>query len=176
MRIVLPILEKNVNVLEVKLPEKKEGARMECLNCGHDLICRTKDYGGDYKPKLQWQNEDGTAHYKTKDGKNFECVLPQDDESQEVHTEETIIETNTSDGNYIPNTATKKELEKVPEIDPELGQQMDDETLLQYQVYLRTRKFIEKFENNPNGGMIGEFKKHNFKKFFKPNFKKGSEV
>lgn len=59
---------------------KKEGATMACKNCGTDLICRTKDYGGNYEPSLQWQNFDGTAHYKTTDGKNFNCNIPEDEE------------------------------------------------------------------------------------------------
>ena len=65
--------------------EKIEGATMTCLNCNTDLICRLKEYGGNYKSSLQWQNEDGTAHYSTKDGKNFTCNIPTDDEAQEVH-------------------------------------------------------------------------------------------
>ena len=61
--------------------EKKEGATMSCKNCDTDLICRLRDYGGDYKPTLQWQNFDGTAHYKTSDGKNFTCNIPEDDKT-----------------------------------------------------------------------------------------------
>ncbi len=64
--------------------EKKEGATMNCKQCGSNLICRTKDYGGNYAPSLQWQNSDGSAHYKTSDGKNFSCNIPEDqtDEQQ----------------------------------------------------------------------------------------------
>lgn len=65
---------------------KKEGATMECKNCDTELICRLKDYGGDYKPTLQWQNYDGTAHYKTSDGKNFSCNVPEEDgETKQTH-------------------------------------------------------------------------------------------
>ena len=71
--------------------EKKEGATMACKNCDTDLICRLKEYGGDYKPALQWQNFDGTAHYKTKDGKNFNCNIPEDEE-----LEQTRISSNTT--------------------------------------------------------------------------------
>ena len=63
---------------------KKEGAIMTCKQCGTDLICQTKDYGGNYPPALQWQNNDGTAHYKTEDGKNYKCMVPED-ESGPVH-------------------------------------------------------------------------------------------
>jgi len=66
------------------MPQKKEGATMECQNCGADLICRKKDYGGGYEPTLQWQNFDGTAHYSTKDGKNFTCSIPDDDETAQT--------------------------------------------------------------------------------------------
>lgn len=59
--------------------EKKEGSTMICKNCDTELTCRLRDYGGDYKPTLQWQNECGTAHYKTNDGKNFSCNIPDEE-------------------------------------------------------------------------------------------------
>ena len=49
---------------------------MTCKSCGTELTCRTKDYGGNYASTLQWQNDDGTAHFATKDGKNFTCNIP----------------------------------------------------------------------------------------------------
>ena len=65
---------------------KIEGATMECKNCDTELICRLKDYGGDYKATLQWQNSDGTAHYKTSDGKNFTCNIPEEEgETKQTH-------------------------------------------------------------------------------------------
>lgn len=70
--------------------EKKEGAKMSCKNCDTELTCRLRDYGGDYKPTLQWQNEDGTAHYKTNDGKNFSCNIP-DEEPSKIDTGQTTI-------------------------------------------------------------------------------------
>lgn len=63
--------------------EKKEGGTMTCKNCDTELICRKKDYGGDYKPVLQWQNFDGKAHYATKDGKDFTCNIPEDEETEQ---------------------------------------------------------------------------------------------
>jgi hypothetical protein len=69
------------------LVEKKEGATMTCKQCGTDLICRLKDYGGTYAPSLQWQNHDGHAHYKTTDGKNFSCNIPEEKiEGQQTFT------------------------------------------------------------------------------------------
>lgn len=46
---------------------------MTCTNCGTRLVCHMSEYKGDFKNKLQWQNSDSTAHYSTKDGKNFSC-------------------------------------------------------------------------------------------------------
>lgn len=66
------------------MTEKKEGAKMTCQNCNTELICRMKDYGGGFAPKLQWQNDDGTAHYNTTNGKDFTCNIPKDDKPQEV--------------------------------------------------------------------------------------------
>lgn len=65
--------------------EKKEGAEMQCRNCGTVLECHMSNYKGNFENKLQWQNEDGTAHYSTKDGKNFTCNIPED-ESKEQET------------------------------------------------------------------------------------------
>lgn len=68
---------------------KEENAKMTCMKCNTLLTCRTKEYKGDYAPKLQWQNEDGTAHYKTTDGKDFTCVIP-----NEANTSDNRVETN----------------------------------------------------------------------------------
>ena len=57
---------------------------MICTQCDTELICRLKDYGGNYPPSLQWQNYDGAAHYKTSDGKNFECNVPDEDELEQT--------------------------------------------------------------------------------------------
>jgi len=78
--------------------QKKEGATMECRSCGSDLTCRTKDYGGNYKSSLQWQNEDGTAHYKTTNGKDFTCNIPEGEEPQKKSGETPKV------SDYIPNS------------------------------------------------------------------------
>lgn len=57
---------------------------MTCKNCGTELTCRAKDYGGNYASTLQWQNKDGAAHYATKDGKNFTCNIPDGQEPTAV--------------------------------------------------------------------------------------------
>lgn len=63
---------------------KKDGATMTCNNCDTELICRMKEYGGNFASTLQWQNYDGTAHYKTTDGKNFTCNIPDEEETAQT--------------------------------------------------------------------------------------------
>ncbi len=62
--------------------EKKEGATMTCGQCGAKLVCRMSTYKHPYTNKLQWQNQDGTAHYKYNGGK-FTCT-GQDEESKQL--------------------------------------------------------------------------------------------
>ena len=85
---------------------KKEGATMACKNCGTDLICRLKEYGGNYAPSLQWQNFDGKAHYNTTDGKKFTCTVPDDDE-----VEQTRIPTESATTPGTPQTMTRAEFQ-----------------------------------------------------------------
>lgn len=68
----------------VKIVIKKEGATQICGKCGTDLICRLRDYGGAYGSTLQWQNYDGAAHFKTKDGKNYSCNVPEEEEQTQT--------------------------------------------------------------------------------------------
>ena len=82
---------------------KIDGATMECKNCDTELICRLKDYGGDYKATLQWQNYDGAAHYKTSDGKNFTCNIPKEDEGETKQT-------------HIPSTPTPRDASPDPRL------------------------------------------------------------
>ena len=53
--------------------EKREGATMTCRQCGEKLVCLMSNYKYPYVNKLQWQNQDGTAHYKY-DGGRFTCT------------------------------------------------------------------------------------------------------
>ena len=64
--------------------EKKEGNTMTCKKCDTDVICRLKDYGGNFAPSLQWQNFDGAAHYKTSDGKRYDCNVPEPEEIEQT--------------------------------------------------------------------------------------------
>lgn len=104
---------------------KKEGATMNCKTCGNDLICRTKDYGGTYAPSLQWQNFDGTAHYKTTDGKNFSCNIPDD---KEIGQTRISTETATTPGTPPSPPITQAEFQLLVHIEEKIDtilQEMD---------------------------------------------------
>ena len=58
--------------------EKVDGAGMDCKACGAELVCHMSKYEGGFENKLQWQNSDGTAHYKWKSPGKFDCVLPEE--------------------------------------------------------------------------------------------------
>ena len=96
---------------------KKEGATMICTQCDTELICRLKDYGGNYPPSLQWQNYDGAAHYKTTDGKNFECNVPEEEE-----TEQTRIPTQTARtaGDEVITATTKAQLLSISNLEEKI--------------------------------------------------------
>ena len=60
--------------------EKKLGAEMDCDSCGTHITCNKKTYAA-FKDKpertvLQWQNEDGTAHYKWISEGKYDCIIP----------------------------------------------------------------------------------------------------
>jgi len=58
------------------MAKKEEGKIQDCWQCGEQLTCRFIEYQGN--TSLQWQNEDGTPHYKfISDGK-YECRTSDD--------------------------------------------------------------------------------------------------
>lgn len=80
------------------MPEKIEDAEMTCNNCGSDLVCHMSKYEGGFENKLQWQNSDGSAHYKWKSAGKFDCVLPKEGnktpENQEPNSKTDKMQTN----------------------------------------------------------------------------------
>ena len=60
---------------------EEEGQEMTCKSCGTELIAREKKYEG-FDSKLQWQNEDGTAHYKFAGPGKFKCNIPKSEEQK----------------------------------------------------------------------------------------------
>ncbi len=80
---------------------------MTCSQCSGNLICRLKDYGGNFAPSLQWQNYNGTAHYKTTDGKNFSCNVPDEEETAQTRIPS---EATTTPGTTPPSSTSSSNL------------------------------------------------------------------
>ena len=87
---------------------------MTCAQCDTELICRLKDYGGNYPPSLQWQNYDGAAHYKTTDGKKYACNVPEDDESEQTRIP---IDPARTAGDVPPLAGTKAQFLSISHLD-----------------------------------------------------------
>jgi len=135
---------------------------MTCLSCGTELICRIKDYGGGYEAKPQWQNEDGSAHYSTKDGKDFTCNVPKDDESQEVHTTDTTANTSAGtftcsvDGTSSATTFTDSTTTlspQLPEMDSITTKYVDEQITLIRQIEARVFSILGTDANVAKVGM-----------------------
>lgn len=143
--------------------EKVEGVEMTCKSCGSDLVCHMSKYEGGFENKPQWQNSDGSAHYKWKSPGKFDCVIP-DDEAQEVPgPEESPVET-------APAKA------KLPEFSKEAISMIEGETLTLYMIRNVVNEFLKEFENTPHGGMVGQFTELIFEKHFKAVFTKAGEI
>lgn len=67
--------------------DKVEDAEMTCKSCGSDLVCHMSKYEGGFENKLQWQNTDGSAHYKWKSPGKFDCVIPEENNETPKQTE-----------------------------------------------------------------------------------------
>ena len=96
--------------------EKKEGTEMKCRQCGLTLVCHSKTYpaSGNHPEKtvMQWQNDDGTAHYSTKDGKNFTCNIPEGQKPKQEN-QSTLAES-TDDGLRVtPNESLDVKVDKL---------------------------------------------------------------
>ena len=61
---------------KLSLAAKEDGNHGECPNCGVHITYRMSSYKGSYQNKLQWQNDDGSAHLKWVSDKNFKCNIP----------------------------------------------------------------------------------------------------
>ncbi len=102
------------------MPIKKEGATTCCKNCDTDLICRTKDYGGNYPPTLQWQNFDGSAHYKTTDGKTYSCNVPEDEEVEQTRIPTEAATPPATIPSALPSSTTPAEFKLLVHIDEKI--------------------------------------------------------
>lgn len=128
--------------------EKKEGATMTCSSCKTKLICRIKHYpaSSNYPEKdvPQWQNDDGSAHYSTNNGKDFTCNIPENS-------------TTTTDNSK--QEVTKNKLKTLPPLNEKIKKYVEERTIQLYQINKIIRSTLEEFEPEPYPGMIGQFTK-----------------
>ena len=104
--------------------EKKEGATMSCQNCGTELVCHMSSYKGDFQNKLQWQNQDGTAHYKF-NGSEYSCNIPEsnpqtNDEFLNQKQEQIKNEQEDNEKQIAEKTESQFTKEQLEKIDQEL--------------------------------------------------------
>lgn len=107
--------------------EKTEGAEMKCKSCGTDLICHMSNYKGDFKNKLQWQNENGTAHYKF-NGKDYSCNIPEQEEN-EIELKPKDESQTTLPENIPHNLTTQEMLERIYAMTAEMYRDFRDRKL-----------------------------------------------
>jgi len=87
---------------------KKEGNIDNCGQCGEELICKSVEYQG--KTTLQWQNNDGTAHYKFISRGKYECRTP---DGLSTTVSESISDVNPVAPNIHYHSKTKAEEQKL---------------------------------------------------------------
>lgn len=135
-----------------------EGDKIDCPGCGVGLIARLKTYNDNkYPAYVQWQNKDETKSHL--------------DQSGNCHTN--ITETPKPQQSTIAENITTC---KIPEFSKETISMIEGETLTIYMIRNTVNKFLKKFEDEPHGGMVGQFTELIFDKHFKVVFKKASEI
>jgi hypothetical protein len=130
--------------------DKTEGATQNCSKCKTPLICNkiTSTWNNKTEEKLQWQNQsDGKPHFNFAGSGKFDCNVPKDDESQEVHTQESIVATNTSS-----ETSATIELE-IPPMDKVTKEYVDKQLILIQQIEKRAYEFLGKDARGDKVGM-----------------------
>jgi len=112
--------------------EKTDGAEMTCKSCGTELICHMSNYKGNYKNQLQWQNEDGKAHYSTTNGKDFTCNVPEQEEpipDNEIELKPKDKSQTVLPENIPHNLTTQDMLERIYAMTAEMYQNFTDRKL-----------------------------------------------
>lgn len=125
-----------------------EGEKMECPNCGAELISRLKEYK-DFPSKIQWQNKDQTkAHFD----KNGDCK----GETLEVENNETS-EQPQNKASQIPNSSL---------LDDSTKKLVSNEAELLLHVRNQVLETAQKYEKEPNLGMVWEMTSLIWSKYF----------
>ena len=170
--------------------EKKEGATMDCGSCGLRLICRNKTYEAyeDHPERtvLQWQNDKGGAHYRWIGPEKFKCV---DENGKDIHAKSKdngslaapkvgngLVQNDLmKDDNETPQSKGKQDMieeakadakrDDIP-LDTSTTNLVQNESTLLYKIRKIVTKTLKEFEDDPHGGMIGQFTEIIYKKHF----------
>lgn len=129
---------------------KTEGETKDCPSCGKPIISRLKEYK-DFPSKIQWQNEKETKAHYDKDGN---CNGSTGDGHAKTLSTSTQQET-------IPTTKPSVEL-----LDSGTKKIIKNEALLLFHVRKEVEIAIKEYEDDPHGGMIGQFTELIWKKYF----------
>ncbi len=78
--------------------KKEEGKVQDCWQCGEEIICRSVEYQGN--TTLQWQNEEGGAHYKFISPGNYECKTSDYDTPSTASNPATLVTKTMSMNDY----------------------------------------------------------------------------
>jgi len=150
---------KSKEVTLLNFPKAKvEGQKMDCPNCGKQVIARLKSYKNDMYPAyIQWQSlEENKAHLDSQGN----CLVQQDD----------------TEGTDWTKKDADVTISKIPSFDESTKLMVCGETLVLLQLNNTILEFVKTMEVDPSPAKIGQFTKILYDKHFQKNFKKASEV
>jgi len=167
--------------------EKKEGATMTCQNCKTELVCHMSTYEGDFQNKLQWQNPDGSAHYKwngvdDKGNAKFKCMLPETDTMVDKKSTQTVPQEHISTDNQLNEEHLKKKQEEiknkptVPTLEDDKAAKVISETELLNSIDTLVMATLKQYEVSPSPQKAGSFTKIIYDTYFAPKFEKASKI
>lgn len=180
---------------------KTEGATMTCVECSTELECHMSTYSGSYQNKLQWQNPDGSAHYKwigtDKDGNaKFKCVLPETKPPETKPTQQELDSKSKTppgyhdeDGHLVKDNSKPtnekhlqerqdeiKNLPPVPKLDDDKASKVIQETELLNSIEELVMATLKKYEIAPSPQKAGMFTRIIYNTYFSPKFEKASKI
>ncbi len=179
--------------------EKIEGATMTCQECKTDLVCHMSTYSGSYQNKLQWQNPDGSAHYKwsgtDKEGNaKFKCMLPETEPSETKPTHEKpdskpkpppgwhdehghLEKDQPTNEEHLKNKQNQIEnLPPVPKLNEDKANKVTEETELLNSIEELVMATLKQYEVAPSWQKAGMFTRIIYDTFFAPKFEKASKL
>jgi len=153
---------------------KTEGATMTCLECSTKLECHMSNYKGDFQNKLQWQNPDGSAHYKWSgtnedDTPKFKCVLP---ETKAPETAPTQQETDSNQKHLQEKQEEIKNKPDIPKLEDDRQAKVIQETELLNSIDTLVMATLKQYDAAPSPQKVGMFTKIIYDTYFAPKFEK----